>query len=68
MSFTAEEKDDIKRMVLLEIENMFTGLAHKYNTKENREKMLYLLDIESSVKEGLMNADSENQSESKTVN
>ncbi len=55
--FTAEEKNDIKRMVLREIENMFTELAHKYNTKENHEKMLFLLDIESSVKQGLMDAD-----------
>ena len=59
MSFTAEEKDEIKRMVLLEIENMFTELAHKYNTKENHDKMLYLLDIESAVKDGLMRADSQ---------
>ncbi len=57
MAFTAEEKDDIKRMVLLEIEKMFTELANKYNTTENHEKMLFLLDIESSVKQGLMDAD-----------
>ncbi len=65
MAFTAEEKDDIKRMVLKEIENMFTELAHKYNTKENHEKMLFLLDIEGSVKQGLMDADE--RGESKTA-
>jgi len=61
MAFTAEEKDDIKRMVLLEIENMFAELAHKYGTKENREKMLFLLDIERSIKQGLMDADSQKE-------
>ncbi|MCY7377562.1 MAG: hypothetical protein LH472_16515 [Pyrinomonadaceae bacterium] len=55
--FTETEKDDIKRMVLGEIEKMFTELSHKYNTKENHEKMLFLLYIESSVKQGLMDAD-----------
>jgi hypothetical protein len=62
MAFTVEEKDDIKRMVLLEIEKMFGELANKYNTKENHEKMLFLLDIESSVKQGLMDADESEQS------
>lgn len=62
MAFTTEEKDDIKRMVLVEIENMFTELAHKHNTKENHEKMLFLLDIESSVKQGLMDADEREES------
>ena len=59
MSFTTEEKDEIKRMVMLEIEGMFTELAHKYNTKENHDKMLFLLDIESAVKAGLMKADTQ---------
>lgn len=67
MAFTTEEKDEIKRMVLLEIESMFTGLAHKYNTTENHDKMLFLLDIESSVKQGLMDADSQKESENQTV-
>lgn len=62
MAFTAEEKDDIKRMVLLEIEKMFGELANKYNTTENHEKMLFLLDIEGSVKQGLMDADESEQS------
>lgn len=57
MAFTAEEKDEIKRMVLLEIEKMFTELSNKFNTTENHEKLLFLLDIESSVKQGLMDAD-----------
>lgn len=67
MSFTTEEKDEIKRMVLWEIENMFTELAHKYNTKENREKMLFLLDIESSVKQGLMDTDSHKKEDETTT-
>ena len=61
MSFTADEKDEIKRMVMLEIEAVFTELAHKFNTKENHDKMLYLLDIESALKAGLMKADSQNE-------
>lgn len=61
MAFSAEEKDKIKTMVLTEIEKMFAELAHKYGTKENREKMLFLLDIESSVKQGLMDAEEREQ-------
>ena len=63
MAFTETEKDDIKRMVLLEIENMFTELAHKYNTKENHAKMHFLLDLESAVKQGLMKAESQKAGE-----
>lgn len=61
MAFSAEEKDEIKRMVLVEIENMFTELAHKHNTKENHEKMLFLLDIESALKQALVDADESEQ-------
>jgi hypothetical protein len=43
----SSRKNDIKAKVLFELENMFTEMAHKYNTKENREMMLFLLDIES---------------------
>ncbi|MCY7344723.1 MAG: hypothetical protein LH614_00740 [Pyrinomonadaceae bacterium] len=64
MAFSAEEKDEIKAMVLTEIEKMFAELAHKYGTKENHEKMLFLLDIESSIKQGLMDAEESEQSKS----
>jgi hypothetical protein len=50
------EENDIKRMVLLEIENLFTAMSYKYNIKENQEMMHFLLDIESVVKQSLVDA------------
>lgn len=54
MALSEMEENDIKRMVLLEIENMFTAMSYKYNIKENQEMMHFLLDIESTVKQSLV--------------
>ncbi len=58
MPLSPDEKNQIKAMVLIELENMFTGITHKYNTKENREMMLFLLDIENKIKQSLVEVDS----------
>jgi hypothetical protein len=57
MALTQEEKNDIKAMVLFEIEKMFTAITNKNNTAENHEMMLYLFDIESKIKQPLMESD-----------
>jgi hypothetical protein len=54
MALSEMEENDIKLMVLLEIENMFTAMSYKYNIKENQEMMHFLLDIESTVKQSLV--------------
>lgn len=54
MALSEMEENDIKVMVLLEIENMFTSISYKYNIKENYEMMNFLLDIESKVKQSLV--------------
>lgn len=53
MALSEATKDEIKAMVLIELENMFTSMTNKYNTEENREMMLFLMDIESSIKQRL---------------
>lgn len=62
MAFSEDEKNEIKRMVLVEIEKMFAEIGNRYNTKDNHEKMNFLLDIESAVKQGLIDADESEQS------
>jgi hypothetical protein len=54
MALSEMEENDIKRMVLVETENMFTAISHKYNIKENQEMMYFLLDIESKMKQSLI--------------
>ena len=54
MALSEMEENDIKVMVLLEIESMFTSISYKYNIKENQEMMHFLLDIESKVKQSLV--------------
>jgi hypothetical protein len=56
MALSEMEENDIKRMVLMEVENMFTSISYKYNIKENQEMMHFLLDIESNVKQSLVDA------------
>ena len=57
MALSEDTKNEIKTKVLLEIENMFTSMSYKYNTKENHEMMNYLLDIESKVKQALLDVE-----------
>ena len=54
MPLSRSEKDDTKAMVLLELEKMFTGITDHYNSEDNHDRMLYLLDIEKAVKDRLM--------------
>ena len=58
MALSDDEKNDIKAMVLFEIEKMFTGITGKYNTPDNHDMMLFLLDIEKKIKKPLMESDS----------
>jgi hypothetical protein len=50
---TDENKNEIKAMILMELETLFTNVDHKFNSKENEEMMLYLMDIEKALKERL---------------
>ena len=54
MALSQDEKNDIKAMVLIEIEKMFTRITDKHNTQQNHDMMLFLLDIEKAIKEPLM--------------
>jgi hypothetical protein len=57
MAISQEEKDDLKLMVLLETEKMFSRITPKFQSRENHEKLYYLLDIESAMKERLVEMD-----------
>ncbi len=54
MPLSQSEKDETRTMVLLELEKMFSGMTEHYNSEENHDRMLYLLDIEKAVKDRLM--------------
>ena len=54
MPLSQDEKDQTREMVLLELEKMFSGITEHYNSEENHDRMLYLLDIEKAVKDRLM--------------
>ena len=53
MELKNASNDEIKMMVLIELEKMFTEITNKFNSKENHDMMLFLLDIESGLKEKL---------------
>ena len=54
MELKNASNDEIKMMVLIELEKMFTEITNKFNSKENHDMMLFLLDIESGLKEKLI--------------
>lgn len=54
MALSEMEENDIKALVLIEIEKMFTEMSYKYNIKGNNEMMYFLLDIESKLKQSLV--------------
>lgn len=58
MPLSEDKKNEVKEKVLYELEHMFTEMSHKYNTKENQEMMLFLLDIEQAVKQALVTDES----------
>lgn len=49
-----EHIDETKAIVLFELEKMFSELTHRFSTKENHDKLNFLLDIESRIKQKLM--------------
>jgi len=65
MAISTDQKNEIKQMVLFELERMFTGITNKYNTKENHDMMLFLLDIESAIKQRLAEVITQGESDSK---
>ncbi len=58
MALADSKKDEIKMKVLIELESMFTNMTNKYNSEQNHDMMLFLLDIEKNIKEALMNVGS----------
>lgn len=58
MAITQEEKDELKRLVLFETEKMFSKITLDYQKMENRDKLYFLLDVESAMKDGLIAFDS----------
>ncbi len=53
----SKDKNEVKAMVLIELEKMFTGITDKYNSEENHKMMLFLLDVENKLKQSLMEID-----------
>jgi hypothetical protein len=58
MAVTQDEKDELKRLVLIETEKMFSKITQNFQSQENHEKLYYLLDLESAMKERLVEMDS----------
>jgi hypothetical protein len=54
MPLSENDKNEVKTMVLGSLEHMFTSLTEKYNTEENHDMVLYLMDVENRVKQALM--------------
>jgi hypothetical protein len=51
---TETDKNEVKQMVLNSLEHLFTDLTEKYNSQENHDMVLYLMDVENRVKQSLM--------------
>ena len=58
MAISQEEKDELKRIVLIETEKMFSKITENYQKMEHRDKMYFLLDLESAMKDRLVEFDS----------
>jgi hypothetical protein len=58
MAISQEDKDELKRIVLFETEKMFTKITSDYQKMENRDKLYFLLDVESAMKDRLVEFDS----------
>ncbi len=54
MAISQEEKDELKRLVLIETEKMFSKITLDYQKMENRDKLYFLLDVEAAMKDGLI--------------
>lgn len=49
-----DAQNETKQMVLVELERMFGRITERYNSEENHDQMIYLLDIEKGLKNALM--------------
>jgi hypothetical protein len=58
MAITQEDKDELKRLVLVETEKMFSKITLDYQKMEQRDKLYFLLDVESAMKDRLVEFDS----------
>lgn len=58
MAMTQEDKDELKRLVLVETEKMFSKITLDYQKMEQRDKLYFLLDVESAMKDRLVEFDS----------
>ncbi len=54
MALTETSKNEVKQMVLTSLEHLFSDLTEKYNSEENHDMVLYLMDVENRVKQSLM--------------
>jgi hypothetical protein len=54
MALSENDKNEVKQIVLGSLEHLFTELTEKYNTEENHDMVLYLMDVENRVKQSLM--------------
>ncbi len=54
MVLSETDKNEVKQMVLNSLEHLFTDLTEKYNSQENHDMVLYLMDVENRVKQSLM--------------
>lgn len=58
MAISQDDKDELKRLVLVETEKMFSKITLDYQKMENRDKLYFLLDVESAMKDRLVEFDS----------
>lgn len=54
MALSENDKNEVKQIVLISLEHLFTELTERYNTAENHDMVLYLMDVENRVKQTLM--------------
>ena len=58
MAITQDEKDELKRIVLIETEKMFSKVTLDFQKMELRDKLYFLMDLESAMKDRLVEFDS----------
>ena len=54
MALSENDKNEGKQRVLISLEHLFTDLTEKYNTEEDHDKVLYIMDVENRIKQSLM--------------
>ena len=58
MAISQDEKNELKMIVLLETEKMFTKITLDYQKMADREKLNFLLDVESAMKDRMVEFES----------